>query len=98
MKAPEADARRDRIWAVRQALGAHGIGAEVAESEPVLCIAGACAVTIRCDRRASDEGRLWLYDVATTEPIAQADAAHLHELITWAKAKLAEPLRGPDTL
>jgi hypothetical protein len=91
--APDApgakDPRQAHIEAVRQALGAHGMAAQVVASEPVCHISGPRTAAIRCEHRGDDGGTLWLYDEATSDPIAPADAEHLHELITWAKGKTA---------
>jgi hypothetical protein len=62
----EDDARRIAIWQLAQTLSAHQLLAEVAESAPVLVIAGnpekgTRALTVRCDPRQDDGDRLWFW-------------------------------------
>lgn len=62
----EDDVRRIAIWQLQQTLTAHQLLAEVAESEPVLVVAGnpekrTRALTVRCDPRQDDSGRLWFW-------------------------------------
>lgn len=65
----EDDPRRLAIWQLAQTLTAHRLPAEVAESEPVLVVAGnpengTRSLTVRCDPREADNDRLWFW----TEP------------------------------
>jgi hypothetical protein len=83
----DTDPRRARIWTLAQSLKAHGYAVELAESEPVLAVVGSRPVLIRCDRRASDDAELWLFNGTTLDPITQADATHLQEAITWVKRR-----------
>lgn len=58
--------RRNKIWQLQQTLTGHDLIAELAESEPLLVVAGDSAdgfrsVTVHCDRRASDGGALWFW-------------------------------------
>ncbi len=62
----EDDPRRLGIWQLAQTLNAHQLPAEVAESEPVLVVAGnpdegTRALTVRCDQRPADDDRLWFW-------------------------------------
>ncbi len=62
----EDDARRVAIWRLAQTLTAHQLPAEVAESAPVLVVAGnpekgTRALTVRCDVRRDDGDRLWFW-------------------------------------
>lgn len=62
----EDDPRRLAIWQLAQTLNAHQLPAEVAESEPVLVVAGNSengtrALTVRCDPRPADGDRLWFW-------------------------------------
>jgi hypothetical protein len=63
--AAEDDERRLAIWQLQQTLGP-GLITEVAESEPVLVVAGnpkegTRALTVRCDPREGDGDRLWFW-------------------------------------
>jgi hypothetical protein len=79
-------ARRTRPHAIHIALRAHGITSEV--DGDVLTIEGDRPVALRCGPR-DDGDRLWLY-----EPVAPADADHLHEAITWVKEHPAAGAKG----
>lgn len=80
-------AGRTRMHAIHNALRAHGIPSELAGD--VLTIEGDRPVTLRCGPRADDGDRVWLY-----EPVAPADAEHLHEAITWVKERTAARAGG----
>lgn len=61
----DTDARL-AIWQLQQTLSAHQLPAEVAESEPILVVAGSPekgtrALTVRCDPREGDGDRLWFW-------------------------------------
>ncbi|MFI0454170.1 hypothetical protein [Actinomadura sp. 6N118] len=45
-------------------------------------------LVLRCEHRADDEGRLW-FTTGNGEPLAPADAQHLHEAITAVKGRVA---------
>ena len=82
MNGIEDDPRRLAIWQLAQTLTAHRLPAEVAESEPVLVVAGSPeegtrTLTVRCDPRASDEGRLWFSFLDGSEPRPLAEASRL---------------------
>lgn len=78
---------RTRLHAIHNALRAHGITSEL--EGDVLTIEGDRLVTLRCGPRADDGDRQWLY-----EPVAPADAEHLHEAITWVKERAATRAGG----
>lgn len=66
MSGVQDDPCRLGIWRLAQTLSAHQLLAEVAESEPVLVVAGnpgngTRAVTVRCGPRAADFDRLWFW-------------------------------------
>lgn len=66
MTAIEDDPRRLAIWQLAQTLNAHQLPAEVAETEPVLVVAGnpesgTRSLTVRCDPRPADDDRLWFW-------------------------------------
>jgi len=66
MTGVEDDPRRLAIWRLAQTLSAHQLPAEVAESEPVLVVAGnpdagTRALAVRCGPRAADLDRLWFW-------------------------------------
>jgi hypothetical protein len=83
------DERRTAIWRLQQALG-RGLITAVAESEPALVVAGnrdegTRTVTVRCDPRASDGGRLWFWldPGHAAKPLIEADnladaVVHIH--------------------
>lgn len=74
------DPRRVAIWQLQQTLGRE-VPAEVAESEPVLVIAGrpedgTCTVTVRCEPRSVDDEQLWFFIVdesAASIPLMPAE-------------------------
>ena len=54
------------IWQLQQTLTTHNLEAVVAESEPVLVVAGNLdkgtrTLTVRCDTREDDSDRLWFW-------------------------------------
>lgn len=62
----DTDVRRVAIWQLQQTLKASQLEAVVAESDPVLVLAGSLAegtrtLTVRCDPRKDDGGRLWFW-------------------------------------
>jgi hypothetical protein len=63
---PDDDGRRIAIWQLQQTLTALHLQAEVAESEPLLVVAGnpkdgTRALAVRCDPRPAAGGRLWFW-------------------------------------
>jgi len=79
----DTDVRRIEIWRLQQTLTGHDLIAELAPSEPVLVVAGSPeegtrTLTVRCDHRASDEGRLWFtvaVDGGEPQPLAEVSRA-----------------------
>ncbi|MEO5876060.1 MAG: hypothetical protein ABIQ26_13775 [Streptosporangiaceae bacterium] len=76
------DACRTAIWQLQQTLAGHGLPAETAESAPLLVVAGnpddaTFTVTVRCEPRPSDGGRLWFWlddgAASTPRPLTEAD-------------------------
>ena len=95
MDAPrERDLQRVRLWALAQALRAHGFAAELAESDPLLVVSGGpgVLVQVRCQVRDDCGGELW-FRSANGVMIAPADDAHLHEAVVAVKG-LAVPDAG----
>jgi hypothetical protein len=96
----ETDQCRERIVALVHALRGHGFDPQVAETDPVLAVprpAGSPPLLIRCDRRASDGGRLWFYSPPGT-PLEQADDAHMMNVVVAVKTRIGAPpsAGGPD--
>jgi hypothetical protein len=79
----QTELSRTRLQAVHNTLRAHGIASQL--NDDVLTNEGDRPAAHRCGPRADDAGQLWLY-----EPVAPADAEHLHEVITWAKERTAD--------
>lgn len=62
----DLDERRVEIWRLSQLLQGHRLIAEVAESEPILVVAGDSAeghrtVNVSCNSREDDGGSLWYF-------------------------------------
>lgn len=81
MTGTEDDPRRLAIWQLQQSLGRELIS-EVAESEPVLVVAGnpdkgTRTLTVRCGARRSDGDRLWFWldrgPGRSAKPLIEAD-------------------------
>jgi hypothetical protein len=93
----DLDPRRAAIWQLQQTLTAHQLIAEMAESEPVLVVAGSPeegtrTLRVRCDHRASDEGRLWFSFLDGSEPRGLAEVSRVVDAVTGIlSARLADP-------
>jgi hypothetical protein len=88
MDAPrEPDARRMRVWALAQALKAHGYHAEVAESEPVVVVMASSGspVVIRCQSRDGCGDELWFRVAGRGAWLAVADDMHLQNAVVAIK-------------
>jgi hypothetical protein len=83
--ARETDLRRDRIVSLAEALRGAGFTPSIDPDEPQLTIPG--QIIIRCERRASDDGRLW-YLFVPGRPIAEADDQHLAAAIATISARI----------
>lgn len=86
----DTDARRVRVWALTQALRAHGYDVEVAESEPLLVVpvpAGS-PVQVRCEYRAECGGEPW-FRFADGAAIAPAGGHHLQDAVVAIKGEVA---------
>ena len=90
----EVESSRIRVWALAQALRAHGFVVEVAESEPLLVLVGesGALARVRCEVRDDCGGELW-FRSANGVMLAPADDAHLHEAVVVVKG-LAVPDAG----
>ncbi|ACZ00424.1 hypothetical protein [Thermomonospora curvata] len=86
----DTDARRVRVWALTQALKAHGYEVEVAESEPLLVIPvpSGSPVQVRCDYREDCGGEPW-FRFAGGAAIAPAGGEHLQDAVVAIKGAVA---------
>jgi hypothetical protein len=88
------DPRVSRSAAFAHSLKVHGYEPQVTGYEIWLPGSdGGQPLTIRCDHRDTDQGRLW-HLTETGEPLAPADAEHLHEAITAVKGRVKPTGRG----
>lgn len=84
----DTDPRRTAIWQLQQTLTGHALIAEPSPSEPTLVVAGSQdegtrTLTVRCDHRASDEGRLWFTVEADGEDAKPlADTSRVVDAVT----------------
>jgi hypothetical protein len=85
----DGDQCRIEIWRLQQTLTGHGLIAELAPSEPLLVVAGSPedgtrTLTVRCDPRVSDEGRLWFTATVDgqAEPKPLADVTRAIDAVT----------------
>ncbi|MGI5206436.1 hypothetical protein ACQEU6_33295 [Spirillospora sp. CA-108201] len=89
------EARRLRVWALAQALKAHGYAVEIADSLPLLTVPAACGppVGVRCERRAICGGELWFLFTGGGA-IAPAGDAHIPDAVVAVKGQLAAQADG----
>jgi hypothetical protein len=94
----DTDPRRTAIWQLQQTLTGHQLIAELSPSEPTLVVAGSQedgtrTLTVRCDHRASDEGRLWFaVEADGSEPRPLAEVTRIIDAVTGIlSARIAEP-------
>lgn len=84
--AGDLDPRRTAIWQLQQTLTGHALIAELAESEPLLVVAGNRedgfrSLTVRCDARGSDGGALWFL-LDADEPVPLAPVGRTIDAVT----------------
>ncbi|MFD0685941.1 hypothetical protein [Actinomadura fibrosa] len=85
-----------RLFTLLNALKAHGHDVELADFEPLMSVAAPVddlptkPVKVRCEPRMVCGGELWFH-FEGAEAIAPADDAHIADVVTAVKGKLARP-------